>query len=166
MLTTDPAPHLKRDVLGRVTLPASQREALLDEFERSGMKGLPFAQLVGIHYQTFASWIQKRRRARGDYAALAKPIPQLIEVCAPQKKHAHKALRLVEAVVPVEAVAVPDLHENATLSSASSPISLPTALQACAALEVRLPGGASMLVTDSTQAALAAQILSSLQTSC
>lgn len=161
MLTADPAPPLKRDVLGRVTLPATQREALLDEFERSGMKGLPFAQLVGIHYQTFASWIQKRRRARGDYAARAKPVePQLSEIRLPQKKHSHKTLRLLEAV------AVPDLHECASLSPASSPVSLPAAPQACAALEVRLPNGASMLVTDSTHAALAAQILRALHTSC
>ena len=33
----------KRDALGRVTINRAQREALLDEFERSGMKGVPFA---------------------------------------------------------------------------------------------------------------------------
>jgi|GEM_PF-2203846 len=32
---------LKRDALGRVTLKREQREALLDEFERSGIKGQP-----------------------------------------------------------------------------------------------------------------------------
>ena len=59
---------LKRDALGRVTLTGEQREALLDEFERSGLKGKPFARLAGVNYPTFASWIQKRRHARGDYA--------------------------------------------------------------------------------------------------
>ncbi len=60
---------LKTDVLGRVKTPAVRREQLLDEFERSGLPGLKFAELVGIKYQTFATWIQKRRRQRGDYPA-------------------------------------------------------------------------------------------------
>jgi len=58
---------LKQDVLGRVTIPKEQREKLLDSFEASGMSGKAFAEHHGIHAQTFASWIQKRRRARGDY---------------------------------------------------------------------------------------------------
>ena len=37
---------LKRDALGRVTITREQREALLDEFERSGLKGMPFARMV------------------------------------------------------------------------------------------------------------------------
>jgi hypothetical protein len=41
---------LKRDVLGRVTITKAQRESLLDEFERSGLKGKPFARLVGLNY--------------------------------------------------------------------------------------------------------------------
>jgi hypothetical protein len=60
---------LKRDVVGRVKTPKARREQLLDEFERSGLPGLKFAELVGIKYQTFATWAQKRRRQRGDYAA-------------------------------------------------------------------------------------------------
>lgn len=60
---------LKTDVLGRVKTPAARREQLLDEFERSGLPGLKFAELAGIKYQTFATWIQKRRRQRGDYPA-------------------------------------------------------------------------------------------------
>jgi hypothetical protein len=35
---------------------------LLDEFERSGLSGAEFATLAGIKYQTFASWVQLRRR--------------------------------------------------------------------------------------------------------
>lgn len=60
---------LKRDVLGRVKTPQARREQLLDEFERSGLPGQKFAELAGIKYQTFATWAQKRRRQRGDYAA-------------------------------------------------------------------------------------------------
>jgi hypothetical protein len=60
---------LKQDVLGRVKTPKARREQLLDEFERSGLPGLKFAELAGIKYQTFATWAQRRRRQRGDYAA-------------------------------------------------------------------------------------------------
>ena len=59
---------LKVDVLGRVHTPTEQREAILDGFERSGMPATRFAKKHGINYQTFASWVQKRRRLRGDYA--------------------------------------------------------------------------------------------------
>ena len=38
---------LKRDVRGRVRTGVRQREALLDEFERSGLKGAAFVWTVG-----------------------------------------------------------------------------------------------------------------------
>ena len=40
---------------------------MLDAFEQSSMSGAAFAKLHGVHVQTFASWMQKRRKARGDY---------------------------------------------------------------------------------------------------
>jgi hypothetical protein len=64
---------LKQDVLGRVKTPAERREQLLDEFERSGLTGQKFAAVVGIKYQTFATWAQKRRRQRGAYPAVKTP---------------------------------------------------------------------------------------------
>ena len=64
---------LKTDVLGRVKTPAARREQLLDEFEKSGLAGQKFAAVVGINYQTLATWIQKRRRARGAYPAVKRP---------------------------------------------------------------------------------------------
>ena len=70
---------LKRDATGRVHYSREQREALLDEFERSGLKGAAFVRTVGIRYPTFANWIQQRRHARGDYhrngARAARPGP-------------------------------------------------------------------------------------------
>jgi hypothetical protein len=78
---------LKTDVLGRVKTPAARRESLLDEFERSGLCGQKFAALVGIKYQTFATWIQKRRRQRGAYPAVKVPVKT------------PKQLRWLEAVV-------------------------------------------------------------------
>jgi hypothetical protein len=35
---------------------------LLAEFEKSGLSAAQFAKLAGIKYQTFANWLQKRRR--------------------------------------------------------------------------------------------------------
>ena len=55
---------LKTDVLGRVQTPPERREALLDEFEKSGMSGAKFAAFIGIKYQTLANWVQKRRQRR------------------------------------------------------------------------------------------------------
>jgi len=74
---------LKQDALGRVKTPKERREALLDEFERSGLPGLKFAELAGVKYQTFATWAQKRRRQRGAYPGVKAP----------------KQLRWLEAVV-------------------------------------------------------------------
>ncbi len=53
---------LKVDARGRVQVTAERREALLDEFDRSGMSGAGFAKHYGIKYTTFAYWIQARRR--------------------------------------------------------------------------------------------------------
>ena len=60
--TTVPDEVLKTDVLGRVHTPRARREALLEEFERSGVSGAAFAALVGVKYPTLAWWIQQRRR--------------------------------------------------------------------------------------------------------
>ena len=70
-MNTPPAEEtiLKTDVLGRVKMPLARREQLLDEFERSGLSGQKFAELVGVKYPTFATWAQKRRRTRGAYPA-------------------------------------------------------------------------------------------------
>ena len=58
---------LKTDRLGRVTVPTEQRELILDRFEESGLSGQAFAAQIGVKYPTFASWVQKRRRGRGEY---------------------------------------------------------------------------------------------------
>ena len=82
--TTLPDEILKTDAMGRVRTPKARREALLAEFERSGVSGKKFAALVGVNYQTFASWVQQWRRRRGEHPAAAKGA---------------EMLRLVEAVV-------------------------------------------------------------------
>ena len=82
--TTLPDEILKTDAMGRVRTPKARREALLAEFERSGVSGQKFAALVGVNYQTFASWVQQRRKQRGE---------------DPSAAQGAEVLRLVEAVV-------------------------------------------------------------------
>ncbi len=64
---------LKSDALGRVRTPPERREQLLDEFERSGISGVKFAELTGLKYQTLATWLQQRKRRR--YATTRRKNP-------------------------------------------------------------------------------------------
>jgi ribosomal protein S12 methylthiotransferase accessory factor YcaO len=64
---------LKTDKLRRVRVPAARRESLLDEFERSGLSGQEFATLAGIKYQTFATWVQRRRGRGVSSSSATKP---------------------------------------------------------------------------------------------
>ncbi|MGB9408091.1 MAG: hypothetical protein WCA89_11185 [Terracidiphilus sp.] len=69
-LASDSAPEavlMKTDCLGRVKHTAEQREKILDEFERGGLSGASYAALVGVKYQTFATWAQARKRGRPTY---------------------------------------------------------------------------------------------------
>jgi len=63
---------LKQDRKGRVRTPRAKREAILDEYERSGMSGPEFAQYLGIKYQTFATWVQKRRKGKAGGLVVGK----------------------------------------------------------------------------------------------
>jgi len=64
---------LKIDERGRVRVPVERREALLDEFEKSGMSGAKFARLAGIKYATFANWTLARRKARSQESPSSEP---------------------------------------------------------------------------------------------
>jgi hypothetical protein len=126
---------LKTDVLGRITVGSAQREAILDAFEASGMTGQAFALHHGIKIQTFASWIQKRRRRRGDYQneslcrklRMRKDPPQvgLKKVARPQV-----SMNLIEVNLQNE---TPKMHE---------------------AFEVILPGGAVVRIRHESQLGL------------
>ena len=48
---------LKMDTGGRVRTSPERREAVLDEFERSGLSGMRFAARYALKYPTFASWV-------------------------------------------------------------------------------------------------------------
>lgn len=123
---------LKMDTLGRVKTPAARREQLLDEFERSGMSGVAFAEFVGIKYQTFATWAQHRRRSR-KAAAITKP---------PVKASEPKQLRWMEAVL--------DQAQPSMMDQNQSPLVL------------HLPCGARVEIADAKQVTLAAALVRAL----
>jgi transposase-like protein len=78
----------KVDRRGRVHVSAERREALLDEWERSGTSLPEFARLVGVKYATLAGWRAKRQRQR-----MAAPPP------AVRRELAAPAVQLFEALV-------------------------------------------------------------------
>ena|SRR5580700_4169166 len=98
---------LKTDARGRVRTCARRRESLLEEFDRSGLSGAKFAELAGIKYQTFATWLQKRRR----------------QGTVPAKSE--NAVRWLEAVV-----------EKAQASGGKSPLALVVELPGGARMEI------------------------------
>jgi hypothetical protein len=121
-----------------VRTPVERREALLDEFERSGISAMAFAKMAGINYATFANWRQKRRRARRlresvaeDPAAIGKTI------------ETNRPMRLFEAFV-----------EHGSSAGARS-----------AGLTVELPAGARLVVESPVQVRLAAELLALLNQS-
>jgi hypothetical protein len=75
--------NFKVDRLGRVKISQERRDALLVEFDRSGMSGQQFAKSVGVKYSTWASWVQKRRQAKG-LIVEEKPAPEPVAVVAKQ----------------------------------------------------------------------------------
>jgi hypothetical protein len=60
----EPGQILSQDARGRVLVSRERRDSLLEEYDRSGMSGVKFAQYVGIKYSTLAYWLQSRRRHR------------------------------------------------------------------------------------------------------
>jgi hypothetical protein len=127
---------LKVDALGRVWTGAERREWLLDEFERSGVTGADFARIAGIKYATFATWVQRRRRATGGDSAPGKK-----GIAAGTKRWAAlPGPRFVEAQIE---------------RSSAGPGGV-------AALRVELPCGARMEIADGSQAGLAAALLRAL----
>ena len=142
VLSTVSGVLLKADVLGRVTLGREQREAMLDAFEASGMSGQAFALQHGIKIQTFASWIQKRRHARGDYqnetVCRKLRMRKYTTPSLPQKTTSPRAaLNLIEV----------DLRKEPTASPA---------------LEILLPGGAIVRISHESQISLLQLLLRQL----
>ena len=120
---------IKMDCIGRVRTTAGHRDALIVAYEESALSGPEFCKHHGIKYQTFATWLQKHRRATGAYPSLEslkKPLPLL-------------SLSLAEVELP---------------QSPQSPCSRRTE-----SLEICLPGGASFHLDALAQLPLAVALL-------
>ena len=129
---------LKTDVLGRITVGRAQREAIVDAFELSGMSGQAFALHHGLKIQTFASWIQKRRRGRGDYQneAVCRKLRMRKDppvTCPIKATRPTGSMHLIEV----------DLQKDTPNTSSES-----------ASLEVLLPGGAVVRISHESQLGL------------
>ena len=81
---------LKVDEVGRVRTPPERREAMLAEYDRSGMTGAQFARFVGVRYSTLMYWLQRRRKETG----------QGEQVAAPRQDHPRWLEARVEGEVP------------------------------------------------------------------
>jgi hypothetical protein len=86
---------LKTDIRGRVRLPRDKQEALLDEFEKSGMSGQAFAAWAGVKYPTFAYWRQKRRKALASEAGAEPTTPMRWEEAVVAQAPASGALMVI-----------------------------------------------------------------------
>ena len=68
MATTNnevPASIIKSDRTGRRRYTQQYKDEVLAAYESSGMSGCAFAEHCGLKYPTFASWVSKRRRDKG-----------------------------------------------------------------------------------------------------
>jgi hypothetical protein len=125
---------LKIDRRGHVLVRKERREALLDEYEHCGVSAAEFAAQIGVKYQTFAHWLQKRKRAR-EIAENESTSRGPAALMAPESA---PGLHWMEAVVDREG-------------------------KGGLALRVALPGGASVEVTSPIQIKLAAELLKALE---
>ncbi|XHR26854.1 MAG: IS66 family insertion sequence element accessory protein TnpB [Chthoniobacteraceae bacterium] len=138
---------LKIDRRGHVLVKRERREALLDEYERCGVSAAEFAAQIGVKYQTFAHWQQKRKNQRQALLVqAAAPVPAAL--MAPQPG---PGLRWVEAEV-------------------EAGVQGEQVMAIVAALKLELPGGASVELSTPGQMKLAAELLKALaakgQTGC
>lgn len=125
--TPPPDEVLKADRNGRLRMSRERQEALLDEFERSGVSGVQFTAAHGINYQTFLGWRKRRRRQgkkRRSIGTAPTPAPKF---------------ELQEVVVGDSS------GEDA------------------AALEVEIPGGIRLRLSNREQVDLAADLIRRLQ---
>jgi hypothetical protein len=126
---------LKQDERGRVRVSVERREALLDEFARSGSSGARFARLAGIKYATFDNWVQKRRKQ-------GVPVRTVVNAPADVDKAVARtgSVRLFEALV--------DRGSHADRPVVGS-----------AGLLVELPGGSRLRIESPAHLEMAAELV-------
>lgn len=81
----------KRDRRGRQLIPEDRRDALLREYDASGLTQAEFARRAGVKYPTFANWVQTRR-AHGKRRLGGGSAVQFAEVSLPPAATATAAL--------------------------------------------------------------------------
>jgi hypothetical protein len=128
----EPGEILSRDAQGRVLVSRERRELLLEQYDRSGMSGVKFAEYIGIKYSTLAYWLQSRRR-RGERE---KSLLKADTDTEPSKSNG----AWIEAVV-----------ENGARSRIQG-----------GALRIYFAGGAYCQVSSAAEAALAGELLGRL----
>ena len=127
---------LKRDKRGRIWMKPKRREALLDEFEKSGLSGAQFARLTGVNYSSFQNWVQQRRKTRGGEAKATS---------VESATGAEPTVRLFEAVV-----------ESGCEAQGPAPaLPAPSAV----GLVIELPGGSRMRIESPVHLQMAAELV-------
>lgn len=126
---------IKQDRRGRVRVSNQRRGALLAEFDGSSMSAAEFARWAGIKYQTFAGWVQKRRRTaliagHGLREPLSSP-PATQFAAVPCRESAVPTLSWIEAQIAEPSHQVPPQEH-----SAGKPLVL------------HIPGGAHVRLDD------------------
>lgn len=120
---------------GRVRSTAAQREAVLEEFQRSALSRTQFAAAAGINYPTFATWLRH-----------ARPQPKA-EAAETQSVGRQTKLPPNGAVHWVEAVGAMGRTREAN----------------SAVLRVHLRGGMALEISAPSQVGLAAALLRTLE---
>jgi hypothetical protein len=123
---------VKLDSRGRVLIPDAQREAPLDSYESSGLSGPKFCAMHGVKYPTFATWMQRRRRERGE-------LPERVS----RTTHDALALMLAEVELPSPR---PE-HSGASETTG---------------LVIRLPGGTQLHIKNQEHALWAAAFVNAV----
>jgi hypothetical protein len=86
---------VKFDRRGRLRYAPEQKAALVEAYAVSGLSGPKFAALHGVKYQTFAAWLQKRKRAGSSRGLPAPAGLALVEVEGPSSRPDGDALLLL-----------------------------------------------------------------------
>jgi len=128
----EPGQILSQDAQGRVLVSRERRELLLEQYDRSGMSGVKFAQYVGIKYSTLAYWLQSRRR------------------------HREREKLLMKAGADTEVSKSNGAWIEAVVEKGSAP------RVSTGALRIYFAGGAYCQISSATEAALAVELLGRL----
>lgn len=168
--TTDEEQLLAADARGRVLVTPQRREALLGEFDKSGLSAPRFARLAGIKYSTFAGWRSRRRKAGVAAAATVNvetPEPA-VERPARVRAAATSPIRLLEAAL--ECPPTKTLPQHSPLAGAGlrvervAPEGEPHRHrpEPPPGLILELPGGARIVMASPLQLRLGAELIAML----